>query len=244
MKSIYSKYVALGAVLLVAFASNAQTAVTDAAQPQVVRTNDLFQFKGGNLHAFVDSIGTEFGVNLEEIATIPPDSWSSIEVPKMRLKTRNYVQVLELYNDVSQESDFSMGRWIIRNGPGGLPEASVIILNPAPHSRREADMAVRAFSLSMGDKDFQNLRETIEEEVQVLRAELLDGRYPGGQNTEVRGRLSFHKATSTLVVTGTKTYVDLAAEIIGAYRERYRMRDIVIPGQPVKGENKDPQDAK
>jgi hypothetical protein len=78
---------------------------------------------------------------------------------------------------------------------------------------------VKAFSFRVhGDRDkaIEAIQNTVAETMDRLRMEAMRGSQAGD---EISGNISFHPQTAVLVATGTKTYVEVAAAIIEAYKD-------------------------
>jgi len=149
-------------------------------------------------------------VDLDNVATIPNSVREvPVEVPKMRLRTDDYAEVLDLYNEISREMDYSLGRWIVKKT---RDEVSAVVLMPPPRSNQSDGFGTRAFSFMRTEPDALNkLRETIEMQARILQNFRRNGERP-------RGDIAYHEATKIVVVTGTPSYLELASEIIGASR--------------------------
>ena len=161
MKAILTAVLVVGSVGFLGRAE-AQQPVTDAGPAKLTRKAPKeFDFAGGQLVELVRVIKRDFGVNLEEVATIP-GQMLSVRVPKMKLKYTppwhfqdgkrvfatnsneglNFTQVLNLYNQVSAEADPSMGKWLIKEVQDGDP-GLVMLVQPTQNS----SFQVRAFSV-------------------------------------------------------------------------------------------------
>ncbi len=197
----------LGRWLLPATNSETSAAAPVKFERAALRPEGRFEFEGGQLDGFITAVLLQFGVDLSEIGTIPTHLLNEVRsLPRMRVKTDDYTAVLNLYNDYSQETGGSAGRWIFRTQRG---ETTLLTLVGAPHAP-EAEIVVRAFGLRVSQERFNQLRDVIDQEMD--RAMISRG------DRQIERGLSYHEATEIIVARGPKAYVDLAAEIIGAYQ--------------------------
>lgn len=208
-------------LLLLPFTLRAEDKVTDAAPrtafdvPKTTpSTNEFFAFSGGRLDKFIEEVRKTYGVDMNAIGSIP--HINSLPIPKMRLKRlpgQDFTTVLRLYNDLSDESDHSLGKWIIKyQTVNGSNAVSALMLIPPPPKSANLP-AVKAFAVkAMDPTQLDALRETI---INASFDMAVQGPSPGS----FAGNLRFHKETGILISTGTPEYVNLASAIITAYLE-------------------------
>ena len=102
--------------------------LTSAPRPEVPKSPKIFGFGGGSLSDFIDAIRHQFGVDLLHIGTVPASMLYSVQVPKMHMGdgqgVLSYRTVLGLYNQVSEDPNVGMGRWIMEGGKVGAPHQS------------------------------------------------------------------------------------------------------------------------
>ena len=228
--------------------SSAWAADTNAPISKIKHPTE-FSFKGGNLWDFIGAIGTAFGVDLNERATIDRSiNLNSVSVPKMRMNTSpgglDFRTVLNLYNEISRKGAPSLGRWVIEGPVDQEPQA--ILLVPS-ETKGASSLGVKAFSLPAsnpeeGMKKYRTLLETVE----LQRRKLEDRGYLGLDVGDLRGQIDYPHDAGIVVVSGGKAYVELATAIIDALKEKTRMSDIVLPlpAQPGQAQNPDKPNSK
>ena len=228
-------------------------ATNDVTEPKVeVKRPTEFQFEGGSLADFLKAIKGSFGIDLEQIGTVPHTMLYSVRVPKMRLKGTirpvphappgtvrtngvHFSQVLELYNQVSKDGDSGLGRWIVRFTDDGEPSLIMLV---APQASSGSGFSVRAFSFPRKTTEqAENLR-TIQKLIAIERDRLShvvnEGRQPGLTLADTQGEVNYHSDAGIIVATGGKVFVEMAGAIIQAAKEQRDMSDISIPKQPEK----------
>jgi hypothetical protein len=257
MKAILTAVLVVGSVGFLGRAE-AQQPVTDAGPAKLTRKAPKeFDFAGGQLAELVRVIKSDFGVNLEDVATIPPQMLYSVRVPKMKLKYTppwhfqdgkrvfatnsndglNFTQVLNLYNQVSAESDQSMGKWLMKEVQDGEP-GLVMLVPPTQNS----SFQVRAFSVpGWNIKELDQIRELISQETDRLRMKVEVGALAGLTASDILGELNYHEGAGILVATGGRVYVEMAGAIIQAAKEKVRIMDIPIPGKPAPEQSGEPE---
>lgn len=136
MKTIFSL---LTVFILIASQPLALAQVTDAQPAKSERKYPSeFIFEGRDLLEFVRAIEAQFGVDLNQIRTIPQSMLITVNVPKMRVggpgQKLDFRNVLNLYNQISAEGDPALGRWVVKGPLDRDPE--VVMLVPTARRRR------------------------------------------------------------------------------------------------------------
>jgi hypothetical protein len=90
--------------------------------PAQTAISNLFQFNGGNLNDFVGQVSKRYGVDLGGMATIP-NAMMYVQVPKIRVETDSWRDVLNVYNDVSRQGVKRLGLWIF--APAGAERSGI-----------------------------------------------------------------------------------------------------------------------
>ncbi len=218
---------------LLQFASFAQETNKPATPPAPKHPTE-FQWRGGDLRNFIQVINDTFGINLQEIATIPADMLAAVSPPKMHLQrpmgSLRFRQVLDLYNSISDHGDSALGHWIIEESTqsGPTPDPSAIVLI-RPAATPSSAFQVKAFPIPLIDQDaqksFQRIRETVENEGMMTGNQLIkSGAIP--DYDQLRGSMNFHPETGIMVIAGPKPYIDLTTAIVEAFREKAQHADL------------------
>jgi hypothetical protein len=219
--------------------------LTMAPRPDVTKSPTKFGFRGGNLSDFIDSIRVQFGVDLTKIGTVPESMLYTVHVPKMQMGdgqgVLRYQTVLALYNEVSDDPNVGMGRWIMKGWKPGTPHPDVLLLVPARRAEG-ATYNVRAFAfLTEGnatDEKLDAIRKVIREQQQMITSLAGSEVWKGLAPEDVQGDFFYHRSTGIIVVGGGKVYVEMASAIIEAAKEGLRNADIVIPNKQSADERK------
>ena len=227
----------LTAGLLVLTSVAQQKPADAAAATPTSKTTNEFRFDGGNLKDFLNAIKSEFAVDLEKIGTVPEAMLYSVRVPKMRLARggqMDFRNVLNLYNQVSDEGDPSLGRWVIK---GPLDRDPELIMLVARGPRGDGSFSIRAFSMpNEQNPDWGKMLDLVRNMIESQQHRILEmveiGRHPGVTPSDLNGDMHYHNHAGILVVSGGKVYVEMATAIIEAMKEKTRMSDIRIPQAP------------
>lgn len=223
--------------------NEAAEAARAALRPEVTKSPTTFEFGGGTLGKFIDSIREQFGVDLTKIGTVP-ESMYLVQVPKMQMEggkapggvqnTLSYRNVLALYNQVSDEPNVGIGRWIMKGGNHSVhPDVLMLVPSRTPEG---SDYNVRAFAFptwgKAGDEKLRMVQDVIREQQHMLTALAESGQRRGLTREDAQGEVNYHRATGIMVVQGGKIYVEMASAIIQAAKERADISEIPIPPRP------------
>jgi hypothetical protein len=228
MKRDSYRLMLLSALLLSGAPQVSGQATTQLARPaDGAATNaPVFQFGGGDFNQFMTKLRETFGKDVFELIEVRGEGANRLHVPKMRIRgLRDIRQVLLTYNRLSSEGDGFLGEWIfsppLQPLPGSPPNEpdTIIFLPPkAGGSDGTAGILVRAFSiLGITEEQQGALREVIERESRQLQHEIHSR---GGDVSAADGRVNVHSGTGLLVASGGKTYVELVATVMEAFRDR------------------------
>ena len=172
-----------------------------------------FTFEGGQLFSFMSAVKEQCGLNLIKYADIEGDP-GNLWIPKMRLQSTDFVKLTELYNQVSQDGDWYLGKWVVRGG--SLNDVPNVIVWMPPR-RTDDDFAVRAFSLSGLKKDqASSLLELISREQDNLVNKDVSSRHA----QSFRGEAHLADGGQILVATGNKKYLQMVDALAEAFRQR------------------------
>ena len=221
--------------------------VSDATPPKMaVKSPAEFEFAGGSLADFIKTVKQSFGLDLEQVGTVPQEMLNSVRVPKMRLKGRthkppglprtmtpnvHFAEVLELYNQASSDGDSSLGRWITRLTGDGEP-GLIMLVQPSTRGG-ESEFSVRAFSFPQRSPEqaekLRKVKDLIAEERVGLSQVLMERRQPGLTQADIQGEVNNHSDAEIIVATGGKVFVEMASAIIQAVKDHKDVSDIPIP---------------
>ncbi|PYK58532.1 MAG: hypothetical protein DME21_15515 [Verrucomicrobia bacterium] len=204
----------------------------------------VFEWKSGYLNEFLTQIKKVFGIDLNQRADIPGEMRYR-RVPSMKIKTANVLEVIDLYNSISDDHPES-GKWVVKHARNNrvidelgllISEPNAIFLVPSKQSDSEDSSYVRAFTLrDIPGPEQEQLFRLIEVEqgrLQKLEAER------GVKPSLLRGDVHFHKETGICVATGGRTYVEMVGSLIDAFREGRQ-----LPGRAARPYAPKPQDEK
>jgi len=220
--------------------------VSDATPPKMaVKSPAEFEFAGGSLADFIKAVKQSFGLDLEQVGTVPHEMLYSVRVPKMRLKGRlhkpggypravtpnvHFAEVLELYNQASSDGDSSLGRWITRLTGEGEP--SLIMLVQPSTRGGDSEFSVRAFSFPQRSPEQAEKLKKVENLIAIERDRLsrvlMERRQPGLTQSDIQGEVNNHSDAEIIVATGGKVFVEMASAIIQAVKDRKEISDIPI----------------
>jgi hypothetical protein len=221
--------------------ASAQEKVTDAGPTKALKvtdantskkTGEYFEFKGGSLRDFLDEIAVCYGADLRKIGTIPETMLNFAEVPKIRMKRQgdDFTPVLNLYNSISEEGARGMGKWIIKqritpdNRVSAYDRLNALVLVQTEGQNDDVPFAVKAFPLNgITREELDKLRQVVEEEWDLIRMNLAKRSHQENMSAGSWGRLNYHEGTGILVAVGSKGYVELAGEIIEAYKSSHHI---------------------
>jgi len=234
ISSVYSWL--LIAVNLMCGLAHAQTAAppratnATAAKPVLARE---FRFDGGGFLDFTRKLAEQFGSNFLDVLEVRGEEAYRLQIPKMRhtylrLPAEDWSSVLKLFNQISDEGNGFLGKWIFTPPNAGwvvggqLPQ-TLIFMPPRPVTGDAAAIQVRAFSIrGIPREALGKLTEIIEQESQRLQMDIETGRLPAGRDLFLaQGRLSLHEGSNVLVAAGGRTYVELVKSVVDAFLINY-----------------------
>ena len=217
----------------------AQTNTTNTTNPPaatgVLASPVEFRFKSGSLYDFIFRIKEVFGINLQQYADLT--EYDLIHrVPSMKLRTSKVWDVLNLYNQISDDYP-GLGKWIQKrffseNQESSTMPNAVIFVAPK-QSDAEAGLSTRAFTLAgLSAENQKLLLDTIEEERDLMEHQFSRG-VLGPQNPSlIRGSAHINSGAGILVATGTKAYVEMVTSLVDAFREANRASAPTYPTKP------------
>src|SRR5687768_15010795 len=185
---IYLEMLSVVAVLYFPMRSQAQGPDTTNGP-----SKEEFRFDGGSFRDFMRKLEQQFGTNFVDILDVRGEEADRLRIPKMKLRFSSqtaytdWTRVLNLYNQISEEGNGSLGKWIF--GPLSLrlvsdgtntyalpPETLVFV---PPRRGVEGALKVRAFPIRGMPKDrLGQLTEIIEQESRRMQDEIASGRLP------------------------------------------------------------------
>ena len=247
MKAVICSVIAVCLLDLTSIAQGQE--VSDSTPPKVVMKSPAeFEFPGGSLADFVKAVKESFGLDLEQVGTVPHEMLYSVRVPKMRLKKKlhryigspkeespqvHFSEVLDLYNHASKDGDSSLGRWNTQLTSDGEPSLIMLV---QPSTRGESGFSVRAFSFPQRSPDHADKLNKVRDVIQIERDRLSrfvpEGRQPGLTYADIQGEINNHTDAEIIVATGGKVFVEMASAIIQAAKERPESTEIPIPKKP------------
>jgi hypothetical protein len=185
-----------------------------------------FQFDGGSLRDFLRKVKEIFKTDIESIGDVPR-SMLDLRVPKLRMKARWYRDVLMLYNEISFQNEQSgMGKWIIKDtmdsqghiDPTSPPRALLLVGG----AKDEVQIGVKAFAFPAQNlENFELFSRLVDEEITLLRE---------FSRSDRAGSLRYHQQAGIVVAIGEKSYTELVSELIHAFVESAKTRDIPLTG--------------
>lgn len=186
-----------------------------------------FSFDGGTFFMFMDAVKQECGLDLQKYGEIERSS-ENLHVPKMRLQSKEFTRVAELFNYISEAGGGYLGKWVVRtSGSEDIPDV-IVFLPPRDEAAR---FAVRAFALKGIPQDRQALVELIRQEGDFLLTQSLKGEGPS--RVDVSGVIHLANNGQILVASGGTVYLQLVEELVNAFRQK------TAAGEPEKqGGNK------
>ena len=194
--------------------------------PAPVPSTTEFRFDGGSFRDFTRKLSDQFTTNFTEVLDVRGEEAYHLRVPKMRQifsapPGADWSKVLKLYNQISDEGDGFLGKWIFTpstpwtDGARYLPPQTLIFLPPRPAAGEAGAVQVRAFPIRNMPRDRLNqLRDVIEIESQ--RSSRSEPSLSLGH-----GRLNVHEGSELLVAVGSKAYVDLVQTVVEAFMTNY-----------------------
>lgn len=173
-----------------------------------------FSFNGGALFVFMDAVKQQCGLDLQKYGEIERSS-ENLHVPKMRLQSKEFARVAELFNYVSEAGGGYLGKWVVRtSGTENIPDV-IVFLPPRDEAAR---FAVRAFALKGIPQDRQALVELITQERDKLLMQSKNGEGPS--RVDVRGDVQLANNGEILVASGGTVYLQLVEELVNAFRQK------------------------
>jgi hypothetical protein len=208
-----------------------------------------FRFDGGSLRDFTRKLGQQFGSNFLEMLVIRDEDADRLQIPKIKnrflgsdMASTDWTRVLKLYNQISEEGNGSMGKWIFSpEGPRwvsdgtntfALPPETLVFVPPQPAGGVGGAIKVRAFPIRGMPKDrLVELQGIIEQESRRMQEDIASGRLPAGQDISLaQGRLSMHQGSELLIAVGGQSYVELVQAVVDAFFVNYPfMRSVPSP---------------
>ena len=196
------------------------SSTNEPAGSGVLLTPVVFEWKSGYLNEFLTQIKKVFGIDLNQRADIPGEMRYR-RVPSMKIKTANVLEVIDLYNSISDDHPES-GKWKVKHAPNNrvlgefgvlISEPNAVFLVPSKQTDQEDAFSVRAFNVrDISKQDQTHLFELINMEGDRLRS----------NPSLLRGNVRIHKEAGICVATGNKTYVEMVGSMIDAFREGRR----------------------
>ncbi len=188
-----------------------------------------FQFAGGSVVQFAEQIKQTYGIDLLT-GTIRYDTRIAVEsiyVPPMRVAKAEFIVAVQLYNQVSEEMNFILGKWIIKRDPAEAIPNVIVFVSPAQlNPRAEPLFAVRAFSLrGINPKDQASLLDEIRQAQANLMNTMSSGEFGAVSLEQVRGRTQFNQSSEILLAQGGKVFCDMVGELTDIYRERAKVNE-------------------
>jgi len=226
----------LTAVSLISFPLPGQAQAADTANAP--STNE-FRFDGGSFLDFTRKLGQQFGTNFLDIMDVRGEEADRLRIPKMKIKfygdldSTDWTKVLKLYNQISEEGNSFVGKWIftppgprfVSEGKGtyALPPQTLIFVPPRPAAGVEGAIQVRAFPIrGMPQERLKELIALVNQESRRMQEDIASGQLPAGQDTSLaQGRLSLHQESDLLIAVGGKAYVELVKTVVDAYFVNY-----------------------
>lgn len=202
-------------------------------------SKEEFRFDGGSFRDFIRKLEQQFGTNFVDILDVRGEEADRLRIPKMKhrfsgqIAHTDWTRVLTLYNQLSEEGNGSLGKWIfspqtprfVSDGTGtyALPPETLVFAPPRPAAGVEGAIKVRAFPIRGMPKDrLGQLTEIIEQESRRMQDEIASGRLPAGQDISLaQGRLSLHQGSDLLIAVGGKAYVELVQTVVDAFMVNY-----------------------
>lgn len=214
-------------------------------------SKEEFRFDGGSFRDFTRKLGQQYGTNLLDILEVRGEEAYRLQIPKIRHKFYgewdyiDWTRVLNLYNQISEEGNGFLGRWIftekrqprfVSDGTvtRALPPETLIFMPPRPAAGGEGAIQMRAFPIrGMPADRLGQLKEIIEQESRRMQNEIASGQLPAGQDVSLaQGRLSLHQGSELLIAVGGKAYVELVKTVVDAFFVNYPFMRAVGPPSP------------
>ena len=242
---IYLGMLSVGAVLSFPMRSQAQGADTTNGP-----SKQEFRFNGGSFRDFMRKLEQQFGTNFVDILDVQGEEADRLRIPKMKhrfsgqIAYTDWTRVLNLYNQISDEGNGSLGKWIFAPekprfvGDGtntwALPPETLVFMPPRRAGGAEGAIKVRAFAIrGMPKERLEQLTDIIEQESRRMQDEIASGRLPAGQDISLaQGRLSLHQGSDLLIAVGGQSYVELVQTVVDAFFVNYPFMRSLSPPSP------------
>lgn len=198
----------MGLLLTVAVRGADTEKSTTSLRVEVVQTN--FTFQGGSLAEWIDQLNKAYKVDLHHLGDIDSAATRQVRVPKMRLNTMSYWDVLQSYNGLAMLGAEGLGKWVLI----GPPQQPQLIGYQPSADRPDSKVKVKAFYINLAPKKFEELYQIVQQTSDEARHR------NAGKGSNQGGNLGLHSESGIVVAIGDESYLEIVSEIVNAFKDK------------------------